>query len=71
MTMRLDYYDYPADYLSGYRDRIAAVTREDVMRVARRYLDPEQQTLVLVGDVDADDPALRRFQKPVRVFDQQ
>ncbi|MDY6847591.1 MAG: M16 family metallopeptidase [Geoalkalibacter sp.] len=69
MTMRLDYYDYPADYLSGYRDRIAAVTRADVMRVARRYLDPERQALVLVGDIDADDPALRRFEKPVRVFD--
>ncbi|HDR46325.1 MAG TPA: insulinase family protein [Geoalkalibacter subterraneus] len=69
MTMRLDYYDYPADYLSGYRDRIAAVTREDVMRVARRYLDPERQALVLVGDIDADDFALRRFQKPVQVFD--
>jgi zinc protease len=47
--MRLDYYDYPEDYLQTYRDRIAAVTAEDVLRVARQYLHPDRQNLVLVG----------------------
>jgi zinc protease len=48
--MRLDYYDYAPDYLQTYRDKIAAVTVEDVQRAARAYLNPERQQLVLVGN---------------------
>ncbi len=48
--MRLDFYGYPPDYLARYRERLAAVTVEDVQRVARRYLHPDRQLLVLVGD---------------------
>lgn len=48
--MRLDYYDYAPDYLQTYRDKIASVTIEDVQRVARRYLNPDRQQLVMVGN---------------------
>ncbi|BCR05602.1 peptidase M16 [Desulfuromonas versatilis] len=53
--MRLDYYAYPEDYLQTYREKVAAVSVEDVLRVARRYLNPERQALVLVGDRAAFD----------------
>ena len=46
---RLDFYDYPKDYMKTYRQRIAAVTTEDVQRVARAYLHPDQLQIVLVG----------------------
>jgi zinc protease len=49
-TMRIDYYDYPADYLERYRDRIAAVTADQVLAAARRHLHPDGQVVVLVGD---------------------
>jgi len=57
--MRLDYFDYPEDYLRTYRDEVAAVSAEDVQRAAREHLDPARQKIVLVGDVaDFDgDPA--------------
>jgi zinc protease len=48
--MRTDYYDYPADYLERYRERIAAVTAEQVLAAARRHLHPDSQVVVLVGD---------------------
>lgn len=48
-SLRLDFYDYPPGYLESYRDRIAAVSIADVQRVARSYLQPERQVLVLVG----------------------
>ena len=48
--MTLTFFGYPADYLSRYRDRIAAVSAEDVQRVARTYVDLSRQQLVLVGD---------------------
>jgi len=53
--MRLAFYDYPPDYLESYRDRVAAVSAEDVLRAARERLHPERQVIVLVGDEAAFD----------------
>lgn len=60
-AMRLDYYGYPPDYLQSYRDKLAAVTADDVLRVARKYLDPSQQAMVLVGNPKAFDGSLDGF----------
>src|SRR2546423_761545 len=35
--------------LQTYRERVNAVTPEDVQRVAREYLHPDRLTIVLVG----------------------
>jgi zinc protease len=45
-------YDRHPEYFVDYRDRIADVTAEDVQRVAKRLLDPEKMTFLIVGDVD-------------------
>jgi zinc protease len=58
---RLEYYSYPAGYLENYRDRIAAVSSEDVLRVAKKYLHPEALKLVVVGDA-------KRLDKPLSTF---
>jgi predicted Zn-dependent peptidase len=58
---RLEYYGYPEGYLENYRDNIARVTKDDVLRVARKYLHPEALTLVVVGDE-------KRFDKPLSAF---
>jgi len=47
---RLDYYDFPAGYLENFRENIAKVSREDVLRAARKYLHPEAMTILVVGD---------------------
>lgn len=39
--------------LQTYRERVSAVTVEDVQRVARSYLHPDRLTIVLVGDASA------------------
>jgi zinc protease len=44
------YYGYPADYLQTWRDRLSAVTRDDIMRAARRLLQPERMAILVVGD---------------------
>jgi zinc protease len=51
-TMRLDFYDYPPDYLQTYRDRVAAVTSESVQQAARKHLRPDELTVVLVGQAE-------------------
>jgi zinc protease len=38
------------DYLATYVDRVQAVTPEQVAAMAKKYLDPDQMTLVVVGD---------------------
>ncbi|MEN8687802.1 MAG: pitrilysin family protein [Desulfuromonadales bacterium] len=63
--MTLAFFDYPADYLSRYRDRIAAVTAEDVQRVAREYVDLSRQQLVLVGDPGEFSAELEQLGLPV------
>ena len=43
-------YDLPDAYFSDYIGRVLAVTKADVQRVARTYLDPATMSVVLVGD---------------------
>lgn len=40
----------PNDYLQTYRDRVQAVTIEDIQRVAEKYVRPDEAALVVVGD---------------------
>lgn len=40
----------PRDYIDRYDQIIGAVTREDVMRVAKRLIDPSRLGIVIVGD---------------------
>ena len=43
-------YDLPADYFNNYVDNILAVTKADVERVARQYIDPDNVAIFVVGD---------------------
>jgi zinc protease len=47
------FYDLSLDELRTYRQRVNAVTTEDVLRVARAYLQPDRLSLVLVGNATA------------------
>lgn len=42
-------YGLPDDYYNRYQERILAVTRERLLEVARRHLDPERIAIVAVG----------------------
>jgi zinc protease len=46
-------HELPDDELTHYRDRIEAVTIEDVGRIARERIDLERVAIVIVGDADA------------------
>ncbi|HET7041502.1 MAG TPA: pitrilysin family protein [Gemmatimonadales bacterium] len=41
----------PFTYWNGYVQNVMKVTRADVQRVARQYLDPSRMTIVIVGDL--------------------
>lgn len=43
-------YDLPHDYYARFPSMIRAVTREQILEVARRYMDPAKMIIVVVGD---------------------
>ncbi|HEV7518822.1 MAG TPA: hypothetical protein VGR07_21205, partial [Thermoanaerobaculia bacterium] len=51
-------YGLPDDYYDGHLERIQAVTRGDVQRVAQRHLDPEHIAIVAVGPAEVLEPQL-------------
>ena len=60
----------PSDYFDTYRERVAAVTADDVLRVARRHLDPSRLQAVVVGDAEAVRDSLAALGVgPVSVYD--
>lgn len=48
--LRYEYFGYPKDFIFTYQKSVAAVTKADVLRVAKEYLHPEQFTVVAVGN---------------------
>lgn len=52
-------YSLPDNYFETYRDRIAAVTVEEVLRVARQHVRRQQLATVIVGDADQIEAPLR------------
>lgn len=48
---RIEYYGLGLDYPERYPALISSVTREAVLRVAQKYLHPENSILVVIGDL--------------------
>ncbi|NPV03359.1 MAG: insulinase family protein [Syntrophaceae bacterium] len=59
--MALEFQGLPVKFLAEYPAKIDAVTREDVLRVAEKYLDPDRRTVFVLGDET-------KFDKPLRAF---
>ncbi|MFI5113977.1 MAG: M16 family metallopeptidase [Terriglobales bacterium] len=55
--MAYEFYGYPLDFLEKYQAGIEKVTKEDVARVAAKYIHREQMAVLVVGNVsDFDKP---------------
>jgi zinc protease len=60
----------PEDYLETYREKIRALTAEDVLAAARRYFDAANAEIVIVADAPQVAPQVALF-APVQVYDAQ
>lgn len=54
-------YNLPADYWDNYPQKIAAVTADDVQRVAQKYLDLAKLQIVAVGDAKQITGVMKQF----------
>jgi zinc protease len=48
--MTYEYYGYPRDFLQKERAEVEKVTREDVLRVAKKHLHPDKFRILVVGN---------------------
>jgi predicted Zn-dependent peptidase len=61
-------YDLPADYWDSYPQKVAAVTVDDVQRVAQQYIDLNHLQIVAVGDAGKTRTSLAKY-GTVEVYD--
>ena len=58
----------PDDYLQRYRDRVQAVSVEEIQRVATKYVKPDEAALIVVGDGAAVLSHIKPYTDDVEVY---
>jgi len=52
-----DYYNYPENFITSVKEGVEKVTKDDVQRVAKKYLQPDKVRILVVGNPkDFDEP---------------
>jgi zinc protease len=64
-----EYYGYPPDFIQQYQKALEAVTRADVLRVAKEHLNPADFTTVAVGNPQDFGQPLETLGRPVNTID--
>jgi zinc protease len=65
----MELYGLPEDYFDRYRERIAAITPDDITRVANKYIDPEKLLIVVVGSAKQVREPLGSLGLPIHELD--
>ena len=58
----------PNEYLQNYRDRIQAVTVQDIQRVAQKYIKPDEAALIVVGDGALVMDQIKPYSEDIEVY---
>ena len=67
--VQIKMYDLPDDYLRTYRAQVAAVTAEDVQRVARLHVTPDRAAIIIVGDRETVLPQVEPYAQDIQTYD--
>ena len=62
-------FDLPDDYLHTYRERVNAVTAEDVQRVAQLHVTPDRAAIVIVGDAKEIEDQIKNYAETIERYD--
>jgi zinc protease len=58
----------PDDYLQLYRDRVQAVTVEEIQRVAQLYIKPDEAAVIVVGDGSSVLDQIRPYCQDIEIY---
>ena len=58
----------PDDYLQFYRDRVQAVTVDEIQRVAQKYVKPDEAALIVVGDGSSVLDQMRPYCEDIEIY---
>jgi zinc protease len=58
----------PGDYLEHYRDRVQAVTSEEIQRVAQKYVKTDEAALIVVGDGASVLEQMKPYAEDIEVY---
>ena len=61
--------DLPKDFYKTYLQRINAVTKEDIQRVAQKYFNSSNTRVVVVGNASQIQEGLTKLKYPVKAYD--
>ncbi len=62
-------YGLPDDYLNTYREKVDAITADDVARAANAYIHPDNMSIVIVGDAREILAQTRGYAEDIELFD--
>ncbi len=48
--VQIEFFNLGLDFPDRYKDLINAVTKEDILRVVKKYIKPDRYTLIVVAD---------------------
>ncbi|MGZ8796624.1 MAG: M16 family metallopeptidase [Thermoanaerobaculia bacterium] len=65
----MELYGLPEDYFDRYREKIAAINREEIERVAKKYIDPDRALIVIVGSAKDIREPLGNLGMPIHEID--
>lgn len=60
-AINIERYDMPKDYYKNYLKNLSAVTSDDILNISKKYIDPTQAHIVVVGSKDEVAKTLTRF----------
>ena len=63
-VLNVVFYELPVEEIGTFRERVQAVTPDDIQRVAKQHVRPDRLSIVLVGDASSFVPQLRKVGFP-------
>jgi len=69
LLLNRELYGLPDDYLQTYRENVSAVSADQVLDAAQKYVRPNEMAIVVVGDAESVVPQINKFASDVEIFD--
>ena len=67
--VQIKMFDLPTDYLQSYRERVSAVTADEIYQVAQKYVTPDRVAIVIVGDAAAITDQIKPYAEEIELYD--